>query len=250
MDLYLFLELMALVLTAVLIYHSGRTRGSVFTGMFFIGGAVLGIVRENIVALFTPLYAYNSETFHLWIGAAPLILAVFWSYTIYISLSLSESIVRGSWMTGRRRGFVVLGAMLFMAAYACFNEAFSSIFPMVLWKFEPEIAIWGGTPVMVLWGYAGMALIFLLFLYFIYGMRLSGVLRTGIMCLAALVMVPLHLAWLFLFKTIPGSGLFSWHGGRVLHLQPPGRNAISHNRFVIIMHSFISRPQHCAEYPR
>ena len=50
MDLFLALELIALALTGLLIWHSASTRGAAFTCMFFIGGAFLGLVRENVVA--------------------------------------------------------------------------------------------------------------------------------------------------------------------------------------------------------
>ena len=56
MDQFLFLEIVALILTGLLIYHSIRMRGTVFTWMFFLGGTFLSVFRENIVARFTPLY--------------------------------------------------------------------------------------------------------------------------------------------------------------------------------------------------
>jgi hypothetical protein len=202
MDQFLFLEIVALILTGLLIYHSTRLRGSVFTWMFFLGGTFLGVFRENIVAQFTPLYSYNALTFHLWIGAAPLILAVFWSYSIYISLSLSETIIRGSLINGKRRIGVIVLSMMFMAAYACFNEAYSSIFPMVIWKFKPAITIWGGTPLMVLWGYAGMAMIFLVTLFLIHNMHSSRLWRILVMCCSTILMIPLHLLWLLFFQKI------------------------------------------------
>ena len=147
------LEMIALALTGLLIWHSSATRGSAFTWMFFIGGAVLGLIRENVVALIPALnlYSYNPETFNLWVGAAPFILMVFWSYTIYLALTFSETLLKGDLVGGRRRVWVVLLSMVFMAAYACLNESFASMYPMVLWKFKPALTIWGGTPAMVLW---------------------------------------------------------------------------------------------------
>jgi hypothetical protein len=40
MDTFLALELIALALTALLIWHSAVTRGAAFTWMFFLGGAL------------------------------------------------------------------------------------------------------------------------------------------------------------------------------------------------------------------
>jgi len=202
MDLFLALELVALALTGLLVWHSAVTRGAVFTWMFFLGGAFLGLVRENAVARIDALnlYSYNPATFHLWAGAAPLILLVFWSYTIYIGLTLSETIVRGNFPGGKRIVWIVLLAMVFMACFACLNEVFSSMYPMVIWKFKPALTVWGQTPAMVLWGYAGMALIFLLALLVVYRLRIRAVYRVIIFSLSFIIMVPLHLIWIAIFR--------------------------------------------------
>jgi len=202
MDTFLALELIALALTGLLIWHSARTRGVTFTWMFFLGGAFLGLVRENVVAQVAALnlYSYNPATFHLWIGAAPLILMVFWSYTIYLALTFSEVIVGGNLIGGKRKVRVILLAMVFMASYACLNEAFASIYPLVLWKFKPTLTIWGGTPAMVLWGYAGMALIFLTTLLLVYKLRIRTIYRVMVFCASVVVMIPLHLLWIAIFR--------------------------------------------------
>jgi hypothetical protein len=202
MDLFLTLELIALVLTGLLIWHSLMTRGGVFTAMFFIGGAVLGLIRENVVAQITTLnlYSYNPVTFHLWVGAAPLILLVFWSYTIYLALTFSEVILSGDLLSGKRRTGVILLAMVFMTAYACLNEAFAGLFYMVLWKFKPALTIWGQTPAMVLWGYAGMALIFLVTLDFLYRKLLSAALKILVFSTSTMIMIPVHFLWIALFR--------------------------------------------------
>jgi hypothetical protein len=201
-DTFLALELIALALTGLLIWHSARTRGAAFTWMFFLGGTFLGLVGENVVAQVAALnlYSYSPATFHLWVGAAPLSLMVFWSYTIYLALTFSEVITGGDLIGGRRRVRVIMLAMVFMASYACLNEAFASIYPMVLWKFKPALTLWGGTPAMVLWGYAGMGLIFLLTLLLVYKLRISTIYRVMIFCASAIVMIPLHLIWIAIFR--------------------------------------------------
>ncbi len=202
MDTFLALELIAIALTGLLIWHSAATRGSTFTWMFFPAGALLGLVRENVVAQVAALnlYSYNPLTFHLWAGAAPLIMMVFWSYTIYLALTFSEVITGGELIGGKRRGWVILLSMVFMASYACLNEAFASIYSMVLWKFEPALAVWGGTPAMVLWGYAGMGLIFLVALLLIYKLRIRTIYRVMIFCASVILMIPLHMLWIGIFR--------------------------------------------------
>ena len=202
MDVFLALELIALMLSGLLIWHSARTRGAAFTCVFFIGGAFLGLVRENVVAQVAALnlYSYSPAAFHLWVGEAPLILMVFWSYTIYLALTFSEVIAGGNLISGQRRIWIILLSMLFMASYACLNEAFASMYPMVLWKFKPALTVWGGTPAMVLWGYAGMALIFLLALLLVYKLRIRSVYRVMLFCASVIVMIPLHLLWIAIFR--------------------------------------------------
>jgi hypothetical protein len=208
MDLFWALEWIALVLTGFLVGHSLIYRGPEFTALFFIGGAVLGLIRENIVARVSALnlYSYNPETFHLWIGAAPLILMVFWSYTIYLALTLSEGILGGDFLAGKRKAAVILLSMIFMAAYACLNEAFASLFPMVVWKFKPALTIWGGTPAMVLWGYAGMAFIFLTAMGIIHKRKFSILGRIFWFSASTLIMIPLHFIWIAIFRLITNLG--------------------------------------------
>ena len=192
----LFLEIFTFSLTALCIYHSLKYRGREFTILFFITGFALGITRENVVSLLTDLYSYNPAAFIFWIGSAPLLLGVFWSYTIYFSLSLSEYIFEGSIIKGKKTTPVILTTMVFMAAYACLNEAFASLYQMVIWKFVPDTALWGGTPVLVPFGYAGMSLIFLLFLLIVARRRFSIYVKLLIMIASVALMVPLHLAWI------------------------------------------------------
>ncbi|MFA5079706.1 MAG: hypothetical protein WC541_09510 [Dehalococcoidia bacterium] len=202
MDTFLALELIALALTGLLIWHSAATRGAAFTWMFFPAGAVLGLVRENIVAQVAALnlYSYNPLTFHLWAGAAPLIMMVFWSYTIYLALTFSEVITGGDLIGGKRRVLVILLSMVFMASYACLNEAFASIYSMVLWKFQPALALWGGMPVLLLWGYAGMGMIFLITFLLVYKLRIRTVYRAIIFCASVIAIIPLHLLWIAAFR--------------------------------------------------
>ena len=202
MDTFLALEIIALALTGLLIWHSASTRGAAFTWMFFLSGAFLGVIRENVIDQVAALnlYSYNPATFHLWAGAASLILMVFWSYTIYLALTFSEVIAGGDLIGGKRSVWIILLSMVFMASYACLNEAFASIYTMVLWKFKPALTIWGGTPAMVLWGYGGMALIFLPVLLVVYKLRVRTVYRVMIFCASAVVMIPLHLLWIAVFR--------------------------------------------------
>jgi len=203
----IFLEIASFVLTGVLIVHSVRVRGVPFTLLFFITGGILGVLRENSIAIFSDLYQYNTAVFTLWIGHAPAILMVFWSFTVYISMSLSEQMVAGDLPNGRRVIPVIGLSMVCMGMYACFNEAMASSFPMVLWKFRPDLVIWGDAPVMVIFGYAGLAAIMLPVLYLIHRRPWKTWVKVASGALSTLVIIPLHLAWIALFRLIIASVL-------------------------------------------
>ncbi len=192
----LLFEILSLALTLALIFHSVRVRGSGFTILFFVTGAVLGILRENVVAQITDLYSYNPYAFNFWIGSAPLVLAVFWSFTTYISMTLSERLVHGDFVEGKRLIPTLLVSMVFMGAYAAMNEAMASVFPMVLWKFQAAVTIWGGAPIMVVFGYGGLALIMLTGVYIIQKRRWRVWVKVLAGVLSTLLMIPLHLAWI------------------------------------------------------
>jgi hypothetical protein len=197
-------EIITFVLTGVLICHSLKVRGTVFTLLFFLTGAVLGVLRENIVARLTSLYTYNPDVFTLWIGAAPAILAVFWSFSIYISLTLSERLVHGDFIRGQRVIPVILLSMVFMGAWAVSNEAMASIWPMVLWKFVPDVAVWGGAPLMVVFGYAGLGAIMLVGVSIIQRRDWKGWVKVTAGVLATVLMIGLHLAWIALVRAVIG----------------------------------------------
>jgi len=200
-------EIITFVLAGVLIVHGVMVRGWTFTPLFFLTGAVLGVLRENVVAVLTDLYAYNPEVFSLWIGAAPAILTVFWSVSIYISMTLSERLAHGDFVKGQRLFMIILISMVFMGAYAAANEAMASVYPMVLWKITPDVAVWGGAPLMVVFGYAGLGAIMLIGVYVVSSRRWKGWVKVLAGVLSTPIMIGLHLAWIALVRA--GIALFT-----------------------------------------
>ena len=196
----LFLEIITFFLSTLLIIHSTRYRGSKFTILFFITGLILGFARENFVAAISDLYRYNPDAFRLWFFNAPLILGVFWSFTTYISFSLAQDIVNGNLLGKKRLTSIFLIAMAFMAAYASFNEAFGSSLNMVIWKFTPDVAIWGGTPLMVLFGYAAMGAILMGGVLLIYFRRWAFWTKFIVAIASVPLMIVLHLTFLKLVR--------------------------------------------------
>ena len=93
---------------------------------------LLGFLRENYVTLERLLYGYAD--LHLELGAAPLIGAIIWPYSIYISCCfaqrLSSSRFEDSW---HRPGFLALVA-LFMISLVGFYEPLLERVGMARWQ--------------------------------------------------------------------------------------------------------------------
>jgi len=195
-------EILTFFLTGALVFHCYKTHGRQFTLLFFITGFILGTLRENVVSLASNLYTYNADGFNLWIGYAPLVLGVFWSNLFYVSLSLSEKIAHGAFLEGKRVAAMILVSMVFAGAYAPMNEAMASAFPLVIWEFKPDVAIWGGAPLMVVFGYAGLCGIFLPIVYLIYRHVKMTWAKILLGALSTLVMIPLHLLWLAIVRLV------------------------------------------------
>lgn len=141
----LFLEITAFILTGLCVVHSIIYRGREFTVLFFLGGLLLGIMRENIVAGFSDLYAYNPRLFY---------------------------------------------------------ESFASTYELVLWKFRPAVMLWGTVPLLTLFGYAALALLFLIALRLVIGTGVSLLGKAALIFLSIVVIIPLHLSFLAAVRQI------------------------------------------------
>lgn len=93
----------------------------------------LGALRENLVALARLLYGFSDLTFEL--GAAPLIAALVWGYSILAAVAAGETLL------GRRfdpaapaDGRLLAVAALFLAALAGFYEPLLARVGMARWE--------------------------------------------------------------------------------------------------------------------
>jgi hypothetical protein len=70
----------------------------------------------------------------------------------------------------------------------------------VIWKFKPDVAIPGGAPLMVIFGYAGLAIIMLAGISIIHRRSWRAWVKVVAGALSTFVMIPLHLAWIALVR--------------------------------------------------
>lgn len=150
----LFLELTTFAFCAVVAAHAWRLRG--LRGLSFLFALlVLGFVRENFVVLRDILYGYGDL---LTLGAAPILGAVIWGYSLYVAVCWTEV------MTGERlddllpspRFLLLVG--LFMMALVGFYEPFLDLVDMARWQDGTRKTL--GMPWIALIGYPSLTVPF------------------------------------------------------------------------------------------
>ncbi|HEV8237916.1 MAG TPA: hypothetical protein VGS57_00950 [Thermoanaerobaculia bacterium] len=182
--MHFFFELLTVAFTALTGWHAWRLRGG--DGLWLFSSLlVLGTLRENFVALAQWLYGF--APLRLRAGAAPMIAAVVWAFSIYAALCWVEEVSGEQWRVAGWRPtwrFFVLVA-IFMMALACLYEPFLALIRMARW----EEGTWkmGGVPVIALVGYPSLAVAFLA-AFAALGRRLR---RGGPLLAGLAVMVPL-----------------------------------------------------------
>src|SRR6185503_14508274 len=156
--MHFFFELLTVAFTIATGWHAWRLRGG--DGVWMFGSLlVLGTLRENFVALAQWLYGF--APLRLRAGAAPMIAAVVWAFSIYAALCWVEEVRDERWGVGDwRPSWRFLGLVaLFMMALACLYEPFLALIRMARW----EEGTWkvAGVPVIALLGYPSLAVAFL-----------------------------------------------------------------------------------------
>jgi hypothetical protein len=159
MTLHFVLEIVTVSFTAIAGIHAWITRRA--EGVLLFGSLLLlGTCRENWVVIERLLYHF--APLRLSAGAAPLIAAVIWAYSIYSAVVWSEWMLQrftGSHDVGNRLGFSLGFVAVFMIALACFYEPFLALAGMARW--EAGTRTTGSVPWIALLGYPSLAVAFL-----------------------------------------------------------------------------------------
>lgn len=110
----------------------------------------LGALRENLVALARLLYGFADLTFEL--GAAPLIAALVWGFSILAAVAAGEALAGRRFEPDRRPDGAILAlAALFLVALAGFYEPLLARAGMARW--EPGTVTVARVPAIALAGY-------------------------------------------------------------------------------------------------
>lgn len=129
--LVLFLELTTLLFFVLVIEHARRERGR-FGVLLLVAMLGLGFLRENFVTLKNLLYGYGD--LYLDLGAAPLIGAIIWPYSIYVACCWAERVSgrRLEDASGDWRFLALMG--LFMVSLVGFYEPLLHRVGMARWE--------------------------------------------------------------------------------------------------------------------
>lgn len=188
----LFLELTTYAFCTVVAWHAWTLRGP--RGLSFLFALlVLGFVRENFVVLRDILYGYGDL---LTLGAAPILGAVIWGYSLYVAVCWTEE------MTGERLDdlhpsskFLLLVG-LFMLALVGFYEPFLDLVDMARWQDGTQTTL--GMPWIALVGYPSLTVPFVVLWCRLTRIRDRALRWTGV-ALAVPLLAVAHawgLAWL------------------------------------------------------
>ncbi|MEP7011009.1 MAG: hypothetical protein ABJC13_11860 [Acidobacteriota bacterium] len=155
--MHLFIELFTLASFLAIFGHAAWSRGR--SGVGLISTLfLLGLLRENAVAIRALLYDFAPLTLHL--GRAPLIATIIWGFSIYAALVFAEEVV-GEPIGRRIPPARALGAVaLFMIALVGFYEPFLAHVGMARWQEGTRSTL--GVPWIALVGYPTLAVGFLL----------------------------------------------------------------------------------------
>ncbi|MEM8931551.1 MAG: hypothetical protein AAGE94_10265, partial [Acidobacteriota bacterium] len=121
---------------------------------------LLGLARENLVAVRDWLYGFAE--LHLALGAAPMIAAIIWGYSIYVALCWAEGITATPWVIDGRvvqpsaRALAAVG--IFMVALVGFYEPLLDRVGMAKW--EAGTRSTAGVPWIALIGYPSLSVPF------------------------------------------------------------------------------------------
>ncbi len=157
MPLSLFIETFTLGAFLATVVHAASTRGR--SGLELLGALfLLGLLRENAVAIRSLLYGFAPLAFHL--GRAPLIATVIWGFSIYTALVFAEEMSGTTTGAGFAPARVLGWVAVFMVALVGFYEPFLSRMGMARWQAGTRTTL--GVPWIATIGYPTLAVGFLL----------------------------------------------------------------------------------------
>lgn len=151
-DVHLLFELAMTGAFLAVAAWAARRWGS--SGLWLVGFLfALGILRENFVALARLLYGFAD--LHLELGAAPLVAAVVWGFSILAAVSAAEAITGRPFDPGEPpAGTPLLVAALFLVTLAGFYEPLLARAGMARW--EAGTLTIARTPAIALIGYPAL----------------------------------------------------------------------------------------------
>ena len=153
------LEILLILATLPLIWHSSRSYSMRTNLLFWLGGIVFALWRELTMIALGGIYSFQG--FHLMLGHVPLVSILLWPNLSYISWQWANNLLGRDYLG--TTAFDQHQPMIFlaMACLAFSLEAGFSQFGLVQWHVDSIRPLWGGTPLLAPFAYGFSACLYL-----------------------------------------------------------------------------------------
>ena len=153
------LEILFVLSTGILFYHSQRSYGLTLTINIWFAGLAFGIIKELTMTRFGGLYTYAQ--FNLMAFDIPVIYAVFWTNLSYIAWQWSNNLLGRDYI--RVKSFdqhqpIVFLVLVFMS-FAI--ETLYAQFGLITWVLDSPRPLWENTPLLAPFAYGFSGVLFL-----------------------------------------------------------------------------------------
>ena len=160
------LEILLLLATLPLIYHSLRSVGGEQTYIFWSAGLVFGVTREYTIVFLAGLYSY--QDFQLVLFEFPIIYLVLWSNFSYLARVWTNHLLGREYDTAQAWDYHQPIIFLVLVCISFVLETSFAQYQMIHWDVDSARPLWEGTPLLApfAWGFSGSL--------FLKGMKLMG----------------------------------------------------------------------------
>lgn len=153
------IEFAIILITGLLLIHARTVYSAAFVKVFWIGGMVLGSVREFTLTKIMKIYTFGG--FHLVLNDIPLIYLLFWTNLAYIAFTWSNNFLEREYLKAKPFDYHLPLIFLTGVFFAFSYEAMLSQYSLVNWNLDSSSRLWGGTPLLAPFAYGWTLVLFI-----------------------------------------------------------------------------------------
>ncbi len=165
------IEIIVLVMTVILMLHSRQQYSASFVRVFWLGGAIMGVLREVAMVGLGAIYTYGD--FKISIMGFPLIYIFLFSNLGYISWQWSNNYLQRDYLASQPWDNHLPLVFLTGVFFAFMFETLLSQYHLIDWQVDSVKNLWGNTPLLAPFSYGFTTVVFLM------SMKTSSGLKAG-----------------------------------------------------------------------